>query len=84
MKLLTSIKYNYILLRNRVKADSPAFFIGLRLIMFRVGVGSLAVITANATIPLTLPVTLITILSYIVAVCLGVYGSSFLTIKDKE
>jgi len=82
--IITKIKYNYIQLRNRIISESPAFFVRLRKIMFKLGCGALAVITANASVPLTLPATLITVLSYIVAVCLGVYGSSFLTTKEKE
>jgi hypothetical protein len=79
MKLLTNIKYLYLVLKQRYKAKSPVFFVQLKKIAVRIGLSCIAVISANATIPLTLPVGLITILSYIVAVCIAIAGTAQLT-----
>jgi len=77
--ILTSIRYNYLIVKNRIKANEPLFFARLKKIAIRIVLASVAVITANTTLTLALPVALITGLSYAVAVGVAVYGTSILT-----
>jgi len=82
--IITKIKYNYILLKNRIKEDEPLFFATIKKVCIKIAIAALAVIGANVTLSLALPTTLITILSYMVAVVVAIYGTSSLTTKDKE
>ncbi len=82
--IITAIKYNYIQLRNRIKADEPLFFATVKKVCIKLGIAALAVIGANVTLSLALPTTLITILSYMVAIVVAIYGTSSLTTTNKE
>lgn len=79
MKLLTHIKYNWLVVTDRIKTKSPAFFIDLKKIALKVGGSAVAVLTANVALSLSLPAALITVLGYIVAVCVAIAGTSQLT-----
>ncbi len=81
--IITSITYHWIELKNRIKANEPLYFTKLKTIIIRVVLASVAVITVNSTLTLGLPVALITVLSYIIAAGVGVYGTTILT-KEKE
>jgi hypothetical protein len=80
--IITKIKYNYILLMNRLKAESPIFFTKLKKLMIKVVVSAVAVITVNATLSLNLNPELITGLTYVIAAGVAVYGTSILTTKS--
>lgn len=82
MNIIETIKYKYTLISNRIKSESPQFFKTLKQIAYTVGASSVAVITANTTFSLALPATLITILSYVIAVCVAIAGTSQLTTKE--
>ena len=77
--LITSIKYYYTTLKNRIKADEPAFFAALKKLAYKVGGSAAAILTANATLTLNLPLVFITILTYVIVVCVAVAGTSKLT-----
>lgn len=64
---------------TRWKQELPDFFKKVRNISLSIGGSAIAVITLNATIPLNLNTTLITICSYVVAFCGAVAGTSQLT-----
>ena len=77
--IITSLKYNYLIIKNRLKTDSPVFFVKLKGIALKVAGSAVAVITVNSTLTLGLPVALITALGYLVAVCVAIAGTSQLT-----
>jgi len=68
---------------QRIKLETPVFFKRLRNLAIYIGGSATAVITANATIPLNLPTKIITLCSYIIAICVAIAGTSQLTKKDK-
>jgi len=75
----TKIKYNYTSLKSRVKANEPLFFIKLKKTAYKIGGSAAAILTANATLTLNLPLVFITILSYTIAACVACVGTSKLT-----
>ena len=82
MKLFTTIKYNYLIIKDRVKKESPAFFQKAKILSIKVTTAAVAVIALNASGTVILPVDVITVLSYAIALCVGVFGTSVLTKKD--
>lgn len=80
MKEIFNKIYNvYTIIKNRYKSDSPLFFVRLKKFAMSVGTSALAVISINSIASLALPATLITILSYVVAICVAIAGTSKLT-----
>lgn len=77
--ILTRIEYIYLTVKERWTSNSPAFFKGLKNFALQLGGAALAVIAINATLPISLPTSVITIASYIVAVCSAVAGTAKLT-----
>jgi len=67
---------------ERWKSESPTFFKKLKNVSISVGTSAGAVIAANATMSLNLSETLISILGYVVAVCVAIAGTSKLTKED--
>ena len=67
---------------QRIKAESPAFFKGLKKVAITVGSSAAAVMGANSAMSLSLPTTIITILSYTITVCVAIAGTSQLTTKE--
>ncbi|WP_321425003.1 hypothetical protein [uncultured Bacteroides sp.] len=68
-----------IAIKNRYKSDSPLFFIQLKRLAMSVGGSALAVISINSIASLALPSGLISSLSYVVAACVAIAGTSKLT-----
>ena len=66
---------------DRLKAETPLFFKKLRVFSIRVGGSAAAVIVANSSMSLRLDETLLSVLGYIVAVCVAVAGTSQLAKK---
>lgn len=64
------------IIKIRYKAKSPKFFKKLKLIAIWIGGTAFAIISANATMDLGLDVNW---LSYVIAVCVGISGTSDLT-----
>ena len=77
--MITHIKYFYLVLKDRIKSKEPIFFATVKKVCIKIGIAALAVIGANISLSLALPTTLITILGYIVAIVVAVYGTSSLT-----
>lgn len=67
---------------QRIKTESPEFFKKLKALAFKVTVSCAVVLIAIHTIPLDLPAIVSTILSYIIAAGVGVFGTSILTKID--
>ncbi len=67
---------------ERLKADTPLFFKKARNLSFRVGGSAAAVIVANSSMSLRLDETLISVLGYVVAVCVAIAGTSQLAKKE--
>lgn len=78
-RLMIQLVIIYIAIKARYKANSPAFFIQLKRLAMSVGGSALAVISINSIASLALPAGLISALSYVVAACVAVAGTSKLT-----
>jgi hypothetical protein len=69
-------------IKKRIKTESPVFFKKLKAWAFSFGLTCAIVLVSIHTIPLDLPSIVGTVLSYIVAACVGVCGTSLLTKID--
>lgn len=84
MKLFDNIKSFFTTVSARYNAESPAFFKKTKSLAIKLGASAIAVLTANATLSLALPIALITVLQYLVAICVGIAGTAQLTVEDKS
>lgn len=69
---------------TRWKSKSPTFFKKIKVYALIVGGHCAAVISANSVIGLSLHPTIITVLGYIVAACVGIVGTAKLTKEDPQ
>jgi len=67
---------------KRFNAETPVFWKKAQKAALSLGGSATAVIVANAHLTLNLPGTLITVLSYTIAVCAAVAGTAQFTRKD--
>lgn len=79
MKLINKLKYNWIIIKQRWKAESPEFFKKIKNTALKIGGSGLAVIAINATLPVSLPAGVITAVSYIITICAAIAGTAQLT-----
>ena len=76
-------KINFTTLFMRALAPTPKFWKRVRSIAVAIGGSAVAVLTANSTLDLALPVVVITVVKYIIAMCVGIVGTEQLTKEDK-
>jgi hypothetical protein len=74
-KVIEVIKYRW-------KAESPEFFKELKKLSIKIGSSASAVVIINSTTQLNLNINLITALSYLIAICAAIAGTSQLTVKS--
>jgi hypothetical protein len=81
-KIIERIKATCTEVAHRIKTESPVFFKKLKAFAFKVTLSSAVILIAIHTIPLDLPAYVSTVLSYIIAAGVGVFGTSILTKID--
>ena len=72
-------KINFTTLFVRIFAKTPVFWQKIRSIAIAIGGSAVAVLTANSTLDLALPVAVITVVKYTVAMCVAIAGTAQLT-----
>lgn len=82
--MIDKIRELYKELKQRYNSESPILFVKIKKITFKIGASALAVITINSAVSLDLNTMLITILSYIVAMCAAINSTASLTVVDKD
>ena len=68
----------------RLIAEVPLFWKQVRIIAASIGIGALALLTANTQLDLALWPLLITICKYTIAVCVTITGSATMTKTDSN
>jgi len=76
-------KINFTTLTQRIFAPTPVFWQKVRSIAVTIGGSAVAVLTANSTLDLALPVVVITVVKYSIAMCVAVAGTAQFTKEDK-
>jgi len=76
-------KVNLTTVIQRIFAPTPQFWQRIRSLAVAVGGSAVAVLTANSTLDLALPVIVITIVKYAIAMCVAIAGTAQLTKEDK-
>ena len=69
---------------KRWKAELPQFWKNVRSIAITLGTSALAVITADATFTLTLPLAIIEVCKYIIAITAAIAGTAQFTKQDNN
>lgn len=69
---------------ERYKSELPEFWKNVRKIAITIGTSALAVITADATFTLTLPLIIIEVCKYIVAITTAIAGTAQFTKVDNN
>lgn len=70
---------------ERWKSELPLFWKKVRNLSLSIGASAVAVLTADVTFNLTLPLIIIEICKYIVAICAAIAGSAqFTKVDNKE
>jgi hypothetical protein len=70
------------LIKCRWKAESPEFFKKLKKSSIKIGGSAAAVMGVNSIMSLNLDSNLTTALSYLIAICAAIAGTSQLTVND--
>lgn len=68
---------------ERLLAKTPCFWKRIQKFALSIGGSAVAVLVANAQLTLDLPDSLLTIVKYVVAVCVAVAGTAQLTKEDQ-
>jgi hypothetical protein len=76
-------KINFTVITQRIFAPTPQFWQRIRSLAIAVGGSAVAVLTANSTLDLALPVIVITVVKYTIAMCVAIAGTAQLTKEDK-
>ena len=76
-------KINFTTLFMRALAPTPKFWQRVRSVAVAIGGSAVAVLTANSTLDLALPVAVITVVKYTIAMCVAVAGTAQFTKEDK-
>ncbi len=75
-------KVNLTTLIQRFFAPTPQFWQRIRSLAIAIVGSAVAVLTANSTLDLALPVIVITVVKYVIAMCVAIAGTAQLT-KEK-
>lgn len=69
---------------KRWKSELPDFWKKVRNVAIALGTSAIAVLTADATFTLTLPLAIIEVCKYVIAIAAAIAGSAQFTKKDSD